>query len=320
MRPDEDRYREAERRLWDFFKVRPTERRVMLEPHGILVRIQEVGSGRPALFIHGGPNAGSTWAPVVASLRGFRCLLLDRPGAGLSEPMRLDATNLPAFADGLVGSTLDALSIDRALVVASSFGGYIAIRSAAAQPKRVERMVQLGCPAFVPGLSMNIFMRLMTVGAARRLMDVITPTPDIAKTIMQQIGHRESIKAGIIPDVFFDWYVSLQQFTGTMRNDGEMMGRLGSIFGFDASLTLGMETLRRVVAPTLFIWGDHDPFGSVKVAEDISSRLADAKLVVLPRAGHLPWLDAPEVVARSIAEFLRPTSTQNLFATGTGSA
>jgi pimeloyl-ACP methyl ester carboxylesterase len=59
---DEDRYREAERRLWNFFGVTPTERRVTLEQYGIKVRIQEVGSGPATLFLHGGPNSGSTWA------------------------------------------------------------------------------------------------------------------------------------------------------------------------------------------------------------------------------------------------------------------
>jgi pimeloyl-ACP methyl ester carboxylesterase len=219
--------------------------------------------------------------------------------------MRLDTTNLPAFADGIVGSVLDALSVERTHVVASSFGGYLALRSAAAQPNRVKRMVQLGCPAFVPGVKIPLFMRIATLGAVRGLMERLTPTPSMARRVMQQIGHRASIKAGLIPDPYFDWYASLQRFTDTMQNDGAMVGRIMSIFGESASLKLAKEVLGAVVAPTLFIWGEDDPFGSPNVAEHLASEVPNGKLVLLPRAGHLPWLDAPEVVANATAEFLR---------------
>lgn len=308
MSPDENQYREAEKRLWDFYEVTPTEHRVTLKPHGVMVRVQEIGSGPPALFIHGAPGSGSGWAPLAVRLQGVRCLLLDRPGTGLSEPLRVDSTNLPTFADGLVGSVLDALSIERAHLVVSSFGGYIALRSAAAQPKRVNRMVQLGSPAFACGMSMPFFMRLLTVGAARSLMDRATPTPAVGKWILGQIGHRESIKAGIIPAVIFDWYVGLQRFTDTMRNDGDMIGRLANFFRLEPSLTLDEHVFSSVVAPTLFLWGENDTFTSPKDAEYVASQLPDAKLTVLPKAGHLPWLDAPEVVAKATAEFLSSTA------------
>ena len=300
---DERRYREVESRLWDFYGVKPKEQFVTLEPR-VSVRIQEVGSGEPVLFIHGGPNAGSTWAPLVAGLRNFRCLILDRPGTGLSEPVRLDGTNLPGYADGFVAAVLDALSIDRAHVVGSSFGGYIALRSAAHDPARVERMVQFGCPAFVPGMLMPPFTRLMSIQAVRRLMAAVPPTPAIQKSIFKQIGHGASIGAGLIPAVFIDWYVGLQRFTDTMRNDGDMIGRLASVRGFDHSLTLGYDVLRVVTAPTLFIWGEDDSFGSHAVAEPVASLLPNAELVMYPRSGHLPWLDAPDKAIAATGGFL----------------
>src|SRR6185503_5068467 len=139
---DEQRYREAERALWEWAGVQPTEQRVRLEPFGVTVRVQEAGEGPPVLFIHGGPNAGSTWVPLVGHMAGFRSIVLDRPGTGLSDPYPVDEQTLPAFADGLVASVLDAVSVDRAHVVGSSFGGFLALRSAAATPDRVSRMVQ----------------------------------------------------------------------------------------------------------------------------------------------------------------------------------
>ena len=103
---NEAKYREAEERLWDSAGRKPIEHFVELPRNGVRVRVQEVGEGPPALFLHGGPNSGSTWAPLLEHLEGFRCLLLDRPGTGLSDPIKLrkDAyfvlgDNSPASSD-----------------------------------------------------------------------------------------------------------------------------------------------------------------------------------------------------------------------------
>jgi pimeloyl-ACP methyl ester carboxylesterase len=84
---NEARYREAERRLWASVGVTPTEQRVRLERTGLTVRVQEVGQGLAVVLVHGASNSGTSWAGLVAGLDGFRCLLLDRPGCGLSDPL-----------------------------------------------------------------------------------------------------------------------------------------------------------------------------------------------------------------------------------------
>ena len=111
----EARYREAELRLWGSLGVSPTEQRVRLGHVGTTVRIQELGSGPPVLFVHGGSTCGTSWADLVARLDGFRCLLLDRPGTGLSDPLPAPITGLDGLgvlADSLVVDVLDALELD----------------------------------------------------------------------------------------------------------------------------------------------------------------------------------------------------------------
>jgi 2-hydroxy-6-oxonona-2,4-dienedioate hydrolase len=95
---NEGRYREAEERLWASVGVTPTERCIRLEPHGVEMRVQEVGQGPPVLFVHGGSNNGTSWATLAVHLTDFRCILLDRPGCGLSEPLGtvLDVDGLTA--------------------------------------------------------------------------------------------------------------------------------------------------------------------------------------------------------------------------------
>ena len=77
---DVDRYRQAERNLWESVGAQPTERHVKLDRTGTTVRLQEVGDGPPVVFVHGASNAGTSWASLAARLDDFRCILVDRPG------------------------------------------------------------------------------------------------------------------------------------------------------------------------------------------------------------------------------------------------
>lgn len=299
---DETSYRQAEARLWGSVGIEPAETWIRPACTGTQVRVQEVGGGEPILFIHGGPNAGSTWAPLVGHLSGFRCLLIDRPGTGLSEPCRLDAATFPQFAEAFVGDLLDALEIDRADVVASSLGGHIALRSAAAHPERFKRMVQMAAPALVPDQRLPIFIRLLTVGPIRKLINALPPNERAERSILRQIGHGKSLDAGRIPQPFIDWYLDLDRYTDTMRNDGELIAEL--IPSRDR-LTLTGELLGSVRVPTLFPWGEDDAFGGAENAREVTAAMPEAELVMLPEAGHLPWIDDPAGVGAATREFLR---------------
>jgi pimeloyl-ACP methyl ester carboxylesterase len=302
---DETMFRDAEERLWDSLDARPSERFIRLRSSETALRVQEVGEGPPILFLHGAPNAGSTWAGLVTRLAGFRCLLPDRPGTGLSEPVRIGRENLHVVADDFVSDILDGLGLTRAYLVASSFGGYIGLRSAAAHPDRIDRMVQMGCPALSPGMNFPLSMRLMSLKSARTLLAALPPTKSAARSSFRQMGHRVSIKAGRIPDAFLDWYVALQRFTETMRNEGDMIGRLSSFAGFDPHLTLTEELLGSIEMPTYFLWGDDDTFGGPEVARTIAQTVPNGELEMVWASGHLPWLDDPALAAKVTMDFFQ---------------
>ena len=287
-------YREAEAKLWASVGAAPTERTVPLARWETEVRVQEAGDGEPVVFVHGGPNAGTTWAPLVAHLDGFRCHVVDRPGTGLSSPVPMRDIGLPTFGDHFLGELLDGLGIESAHVVASSLGGYMVLRSAAASGSasgRVRRMVQMGAPAFTPGMTVPGFMRLMAIDPIRWILTALPPSRRAAASILKQMGHGDSLAAGRIGDELFDWDESLSRDTDTMRNDGQIIGMAGGWRGFDRSLTLSDQLLRTIAAPTLLLWGDQDPFGSVAVGERLAGLLPNATLQVRARSGHLPWLD-----------------------------
>ncbi len=299
---NENKYRDAERALWSSVGVEPSERFITLPTIGTRVRVQQSGAGDPALFIHGGPNSGSTWAPMVARLTGFQSLLVDRPGTGLSDPYPVTYRNLPEFGARFVGDVLDGLGLERAHVVASSFGGHLALRSAAAEPGRIDRMVQMAAPALVPQQTIPPFMKALSIRLVRRIIGLLPPNPKAAEIILRQLGHGKTLDAGGFPREFDDWYEALSRYTDTMRHDGDL---IGSVVPNRDAITLGRDLLSRVTQPTLFLWGADDGFGGEENARMVSGWLPDARLMMLEDAGHLPWLDDPGYAAEVTEAFLR---------------
>jgi pimeloyl-ACP methyl ester carboxylesterase len=299
---NEQAYRAAEQKLWEFVGVTPDEEWVDL--FGVRTRVQVIGDGPPVLFIHGGPNSGSTWANIVEYFEGFRCYLVDRPGTGLSGDY-VASGDMYEYGRRFVPDLLDGLGLGRVHVVASSLGGFIAINSCAHAPERFDRMVQMACPAFVPGMKTPSFMKGMAFAPIRWLIGKLPPNEKAGNRILRQIGHGKSIDAGRLEPEFQAWYLDLQRHTNTMRNETAMIAAGVTRKGFRPELTMPDELLSAVTIPTLFLWGEDDGFGGRDVAEHVVSLMPNAELRMLADSGHLPWLDFPETVGRASADFLR---------------
>lgn len=50
--------------------------------------------------------------------------------------------------------------------------------------------------------------------------------------------------------------------------------------------------------------------GGPEIAREFAAKLPDAELELLPRAGHAPWIDAPDYVADRIGTFLRRSASE----------
>jgi 2-hydroxy-6-oxonona-2,4-dienedioate hydrolase len=299
-------YRAAERRLWHSIGAQPTERRIHLERIGADVRIQEVGTGPPVLFIHGVATSGVSWARLAAKARGFRCLVLDRPGTGLSQPLGrpVDPVTLAEMADILVADVLDALDVPSAHLVASSFGGYIALRSAAATPERVARMVQFSWPLGAPTPTLPLFLRAMGVPGFRRIVEALPRTDRSVRILFHQLGHRDKLLDGRISDEELGCYLALMRHTETMRHEFAPARALISPIHGLARLHLPDEVLASVRCPTLFVWGGLDPFGGEAVGRALVDRIPAAEFDLMAGAGHSPWLDDMDACVAKMTGFL----------------
>ena len=107
-----------------------------------------IGTAGPVPPRHG--RSGS-WPSLVAGLPGFRSLVLDRPGWGLSTPVEFPRSGYRAFVADLLAASLDALDIDRIDVVGGSIGDLWALSLAEHHPDRVGRDRPPGCRSARPG-------------------------------------------------------------------------------------------------------------------------------------------------------------------------
>lgn len=305
---DLGRHRRVERALWDSFGVRPADAVVEVGPDSIRHRVQVVGDGPPLLFVHGTSVTGTCFAPLAAQLPDHRCLLLDRAGCGFSDriPARRDLDGFEAFADRYLLDVLDALDLDRATVVSTSFGGYFALRAAAAQPDRFTSICHLAWTAGAPIDQVPFVMRIAGAPSIGRLMTRLPVPRSTARAMLRQIGLRDALASGKVSDAFVAWFHSVLRDTDTVRNEIDAFPPLASVrHGFNRDLLLDPALLASVNVRASFLWGTEDPMGGAGVAESFVAQLPDATLELMPGAGHAPWVDDPD----RTADFVRQGAT-----------
>jgi pimeloyl-ACP methyl ester carboxylesterase len=306
---DEERFRSSERAVWASVGVTPTERRVRLVRTGCTVRVQESGSGPAVLFVHGAASGGTSWADLVARLRGFRCAMVDRPGCALSDPLPAPlrrVEQIEAYADGFVADVLDALDLERAHVVATSYGGYFALRGAAAHPERFDRIVELGWTIGAPMSKVPFILRLLAVPGVGRVLSSVMPTNErVVRRMLRQAGLGRALDSGAFSPVAVAWFTSVLRDTPTMRNELSGTPRvILPIRGMNKRVLLPPPLRSSIPAAILFLWGDEDPNGDESVAAAFTAPFPDASLQLVARAGHSPWIDHPDHVTAAISAFL----------------
>ena len=139
-----NQYRLSEDAFLKAYKIERKEHIIGVKNYGTKIRFQTLGKGPPLLFVHGGPNAGSTWLQIAALLQQFTCILLDRPGCGLSESIKykkFSKKSLTGIIVSVTDSVLDYFEIERSSFIGSSFGGYWVLEYALQKPQRINKLI-----------------------------------------------------------------------------------------------------------------------------------------------------------------------------------
>lgn len=295
------RYRDAESALWHAYGIQPAERWIELSDPAVRVRVVEAGSGDPVLMIPGTGGTGPYWAPLVRELTEHRCLMMDRPGWGLSSPVDYTADGYRSAVVRILSGLLDALELPRVDVVGASIGALWALRLAQAQPSRVGKVVLLGGSPN-QNVAIPTFIKLLRspLGA---LMVRIPMKAGMLRKQLAALGHSAALERGAMED-FIAWRLAFQRDTRSLHHERDMVRAIVGPGGFRPGITFEEGELADLPHPALMVFGTEDPTGSADVWRAFMDGLPHGELQLVPDAGHTPWWDSPSEVARHVRGFL----------------
>jgi pimeloyl-ACP methyl ester carboxylesterase len=269
---------------------------------GRRVHVVEGGDGPPVVLLHGSSTSSVSLLPILERLEGVRAIAVDRPGFGLSEPARVPRERFRDAAVAFVDEVLDALALKTSALAGNSMGGTWGLWYALARPERVRRLVLLGSAPLLPGTRPPLPLR---VTAAPLLGDVlprvVKPNRKLLVRLMASMGEKDTIVR--YPELIESLVAAAREPVAAAANLAELRAVLSPL-GFRPTARLEPDALRQLSVPTLLIWGDRDPVGTIEVARAIADLVPQAQLETLP-AGHVPYLGHPARVSELLSAFVR---------------
>jgi pimeloyl-ACP methyl ester carboxylesterase len=270
--------------------------------HGHRRAFVKVGHGPAVLLLHGLGCDHTTWAPVIDALaRRYTVIAPDLLGHGLSDKPRADYS-VGGYANGM-RDLLTVLGIDRVTVVGHSFGGGVAMQFAYQFPERTERLVVVASGGLGPEVSPAI--RAITTPGFSHVMGVLTlpGLRHLGKAGLVALS-RTGIKGTRDLDEVAEIYDSFRDpaYRSAIRHVvSAVVDWRGQI------VTMADRAYLTEAMPMAVIWGRDDRVIPVRHASTAAALAPNARVEVLPHAGHFPHKDHPQRFAKVLHEFIRST-------------
>jgi pimeloyl-ACP methyl ester carboxylesterase len=259
--------------------------------NGIEIYYETHGDGQPLVLISGIGYTNWQWNRMVPYLADrFRVITFDNRGVG-----KTDKPAGPYSAHMLAADTvglLDALDIDKAVIMGHSMGGFIAQALALEFPHKAEKLIlcstNFGGSRHVP----------ITPEAMKVLMDVSSdPVTRFRNGLYISTAPGWAEKNPQIIQEWVDWRAA-----NPVEPDA-----------YQAQLAIGLgllkeeaafeHQLQRIKVPTLILFGQYDMVVPPENAALLAERIAGSKVVILPNAGHFFPIEVPGAASQAVIEF-----------------
>lgn len=265
------------------------------------IEYAEAGSGPAVLVVHGaggGFDQGMELGKPIAK-GGFRVVAMSRFGY-LRTAMPVDAS--PAAQADAHLAVMDALGIDRAVVLGVSAGAPSAMQFALRHPDRCQALGVLVPMAFRPATEPAAIASLSPMGE-RLLMFLVSS--DLAFWLARKLARNTLIKTilGTPPDVVSNASLQERARVDRILQTIQPIGPRALGIRNDARIarSLSRFNLEKIAVPTLVVSVRDDPYGTYASAQYTARHIPGARFVGYDRGGHL-WIGhADEVVAEILS-------------------
>lgn len=240
-------------------------------------------SGPPVVLLHGAACTAAMWGSTVAALaETHRCYCVDTIFEGNKSVL---ARHLRRREDVLLWlrEVFAAYGVDAADVIGFSYGGWVAANLAVYAPELVKRLVLLGPAATLTRLTTEFYARIAVANVLRSRSRVDRTCRWLSTTAHPASGGALGLVAANLLT------------NRTIRVEGRVPTRLTD------------DELRRIGVPTTVVVGAEE----VIYTTSADAALARARALVpevrthlVPGAGHMLTVDAPETAAAHVVEAL----------------
>jgi len=269
-----------------------------IEVDGLRVHYKTAGTGEPALILlHGFGASLFSWREVMAPLAELGTVIAyDRPAFGLTErPLKWQGLNpySSKFQPHLLIGLMDAMHVEKAILIGNSDGGSIAMQAALLYPQRVSALILVD-PAVYEGSSNAITHLLYQTPQMNHLGVLLARNIKTWGMDMLSIAWHDPTK--ITPNIMAGYTKPLQ----TENWDRALWELFRASQKSDLASHLGELTL-----PILVITGDDDRIVPTEHSIRLAREIPHAELTIIPNCGHVPHEECPETFIKTTVDFLK---------------
>jgi pimeloyl-ACP methyl ester carboxylesterase len=267
------------------------------------------GEGQPIVLVHGLGGSHLNWCLLAPHLIPHgRVLAVDLAGFGLTNP---DGRSTSVVANtALLHRFLTEVAGAPVVLVGNSMGGMISIQQAAAHPETVSGLVLID-PALPPaiGARPDPLVTAMFASYALPLFGswMVARTRSRASAV-QQVRRVYALccedPSSIPPELTAAAVALVERRAMVGGLDAAFLAAARSVLSVIGRRRQYLAAMRAVRSPVLLLHGESDRLVSIKSARAAAARLPHWEFAAFPRVGHVPQLEAPDLTAARILDWL----------------
>jgi pimeloyl-ACP methyl ester carboxylesterase len=260
----------------------------MLTVRDARLAVHTRGTGIPCVLLHGFPLDHSMWREQEPLAEHLRLIVPDLRGFGGSAGAVMESVE--SLADD-VPALLDALHVaGPAVICGLSMGGYVAQHVAVRHPDRVAALVLVDTKLEADTPEARAARADLAVKVGRLGQGIVADAmvPRLLAPAAAAAPGRAAIEDVLRSAILAQPIAGIQAALAALAARPDMT-----------------EPMAHVLAPTLLVCGAEDAITPPDCLERAEQVMPCARLLVVPGAGHMTPLEAPEVFNRALLEFLQ---------------